>query len=455
MTHLVNRLTFDLLCPAEEQAFDIRRQVASIVVQQQVQELLDRVCSQYAGEEKWINIEQLEIDLGVFSPESFTTAFTGSFLQKLEAELSAQLARLAPGVSPHSRQVSEMELLQYLLLHGALPWWGTALEPAMDALCSEAIQYSAGSFTHFLLQHRFNQSLWQRISYQLNTASRQQIIELLPVLSGVAVQLQEWIDNVYKKPGSVEPPAATIQQIIQRIILENAPRLFQNSEPLDIHTLIAGRPAASWLEADARILQSLSTEANAPIVLPKLGATAIPGTGTKNNAVAEEEPEKFFIKTGGIVLLSPFLKPFFTELGLLDGDQWINKAAAYRAVHLLKWLGTGQEQQPEYDLLLEKICCSLPPEEPVPVDIELEEKEMQEAVNLLTAVIGHWSALKNTSIAGLRESFFKRDAILTRRQNGWLLQVERKTLDVLVDRIPWVYHPVRLPWNDYLIMVEW
>ena len=118
-------------------------------------------------------------------------------------------------------------------------------------------------------------------------------------------------------------------------------------------------------------------------------------------------------------------------------------------------LGTGLPNQPEYGLILEKICCSLSPDEPVPMEIELEEKEITEAGRLLTAVITHWAALKNTSIDGLRDSFFKREGILTRKGNGWLLQVERKTLDVLVDRIPWVYNPVRLPWNDYLITVEW
>ncbi len=86
-------------------------------------------------------------------------------------------------------------------------------------------------------------------------------------------------------------------------------------------------------------------------------------------------------------------------------------------------------------------------------------KDRAEAEQLLAAVIAHWSALKNTSVNGLRESFLKRDAILTRSASasdgGWLLQVERKTLDILLDSIPWGYNQVRLPWNDYIIMVEW
>jgi hypothetical protein len=70
-------------------------------------------------------------------------------------------------------------------------------------------------------------------------------------------------------------------------------------------------------------------------------------------------------------------------------------------------------------------------------------------------VIEHWKALKNTSIAGLRATFLARDGLLTQREEDWVLRVERKTLDVLLDRIPWGYSTVAMPWNNYVIHVEW
>ncbi|HEY4150649.1 MAG TPA: contractile injection system tape measure protein [Chitinophagaceae bacterium] len=474
MTHLVNRLTFDLLCPGEEQAFDMRRQVSSMVVQEQVQEVIDRVCSRYAGEERWINIDQLEVDLGLFNAPSFSGSFSGSFFQKLEDELSAKLAKLVSALPPDSRRVSEMELLQYLLLHGVLPWWGTALEPDANTLCAETISHDAGSFTRFLRQYRFNPSLWKRISYQLNAESQRQIIGLLPALSAAAAYIQTWLDQLQNNPltgrspaelssmsqktvsqSNALPASAALRSIVQKIVLQNAPRLFQNKEPLDIIQAIARLEADSLPAAETSLLKSLTIPADAAAIIPLSAANDTQGMEAAAGQSQEDEPEKSFIKTAGIVLLAPFFLPFFTELGLLQGNQWINKAASYRAVHLLKMLSTGLPNQPEYGLILEKICCSLPPDEPVPMETELEEKEIAEAGRLLTAVITHWAALKNTSIDGLRDSFFKRDGILTRKGNGWLLQVERKTLDVLVDRIPWVYNPVRLPWNDYLITVEW
>jgi hypothetical protein len=88
-------------------------------------------------------------------------------------------------------------------------------------------------------------------------------------------------------------------------------------------------------------------------------------------------------------------------------------------------------------------------------NVELSEYETNEALVLLNAVIEHWKALRNTTPNGLRENFFKRDGILMKKEEGWLLQVERKTQDVLLDNIPWGYSTLILPWNPYLIHVEW
>jgi hypothetical protein len=110
---------------------------------------------------------------------------------------------------------------------------------------------------------------------------------------------------------------------------------------------------------------------------------------------------------------------------------------------------------PEYALVFEKILCGMPVDAPIPLDVALDDREIEEAESLLKAVITHWSILRNTTTEGLRETFFKRDGLLTKKENGWLLQVERKTLDVLLDNIPWGYSTITLLWNKYLVFVEW
>lgn len=192
------------------------------------------------------------------------------------------------------------------------------------------------------------------------------------------------------------------------------------------------------------------------------------GTNTDDKAVITEpdftidilktdegKSEKFAVRHAGIILLAPFLKKFFSNLGLLDENVWISRDSRIRGLHLLKYLSTGETGAFEFQLILEKIICGIALQEPVPRKIVLSEIELKESDDLLGSVIEHWKGLKNTSVNGLRETFLKRDGIITRSEPGWLLQIERKTVDVLLESIPWGISTARLPWNDYLIITEW
>jgi len=149
------------------------------------------------------------------------------------------------------------------------------------------------------------------------------------------------------------------------------------------------------------------------------------------------------------------LKPFFRKIALLEGSVWKDEASQHKAIHMLRFLCTGEQHYPEYQLSLEKLFCGVPLDEPIPKIISYSVEEMEEANLLLQSVIEHWQALKKTSVRGLRETFLKREGILTRKDGNWQLQVERKTVDVLLDKIPWGFSMVMLPWNDYLLYVEW
>lgn len=106
-------------------------------------------------------------------------------------------------------------------------------------------------------------------------------------------------------------------------------------------------------------------------------------------------------------------------------------------------------------MLLHKIICGLPPETPIPGLLDISEYESEEIDNLLRSVIEHWKALKGTSLRGLRQTFLNREGLLTREANGWSIYVERMTVDVLIDHLPWSLSIVKMPWNDDLIYVEW
>ena len=107
------------------------------------------------------------------------------------------------------------------------------------------------------------------------------------------------------------------------------------------------------------------------------------------------------------------------------------------------------------NLLLPKLLCALNFEEPVPNKIDLSEKEKEESETLLKSVLGHWEPLRRTSIEGLRQTFFQREGRLTPTETGWKLRVEQKTVDILLDKLPWGYSTIKLPWMKNILNVEW
>jgi len=161
------------------------------------------------------------------------------------------------------------------------------------------------------------------------------------------------------------------------------------------------------------------------------------------------------VENAGLVLVAPFLPRLFDVLGLLRGRIFRDEAAAARAVQLLQFLATGEDDAPEFLLALNMLLCGVEPGTPIPRRLEPTAAEIREVEGLLRAVIGHWAALGNTSVEGLRTSFLRRAGTLRAGGERLDLQVEPRAFDVLLDRIPWAFGIVALPWMPAPLHVEW
>jgi hypothetical protein len=140
---------------------------------------------------------------------------------------------------------------------------------------------------------------------------------------------------------------------------------------------------------------------------------------------------------------------------MMIGGKFINADAQLRAVHLLQYLVNGKNNNPEHFLVLNKVFCNVPIEEPVPAEITLTDKEKETSEQLLKAVLNSWDKLKNTSIIGLQESFLQRDGALVFKDDAWHLKVEQRGYDVLLQTLPWTIGMIKTPWMDNFLYVEW
>lgn len=170
----------------------------------------------------------------------------------------------------------------------------------------------------------------------------------------------------------------------------------------------------------------------------------------------KEIKESLEVQHAGLVIAHPYLVPFFDALGLLDARKFKHEEAQHYAVHILYYLATGNDQLPEeHQLVLHKLLCGLEPADVLQTGFEITGEHKAECDNLLQSMIDNWPALKKTSPAALQSTFLQRIGRLTSETNGWSLKVERTTVDILLNKLPWGLGVIKTPWNNEFIFVEW
>jgi len=175
--------------------------------------------------------------------------------------------------------------------------------------------------------------------------------------------------------------------------------------------------------------------------------------------VSGSDDAPVYVENAGLVLLAAYAQRLFGTLGLLNGNVFVDAAAQQRAVHSLAYLVSGDCAGDETAWVLNKLLCGLAIADPVPTCADFDAGTRDLLDSLLRAVIEHWKTLGNTSIAGLRESFLQRTGRLSQRDGehgrNWHLKVEPRAFDVLLDRLPWRYSTIKLPWMTEPLYVEW
>lgn len=167
------------------------------------------------------------------------------------------------------------------------------------------------------------------------------------------------------------------------------------------------------------------------------------------------DTDELFVNNAGLVILFPFLNRFFENLNLLDERRFVDVAAAHRAVGLLQFLADGREIPLEHRCGLNKILCGLDAETVLEFGEPVTPEEAEACQTLLEAVIANAPILGEMSVDGFRGSFLIRKGILRAGVGAWQLNVERETFDVVLERFPWSWSVVKLPWMKWAISVEW
>ena len=467
--HIINKLTLDIACTTEVQALELRRNFSQSK-QNEISEVIEKVCSKYVGDDEWIKLDRIEVDLGTFDIHNFERIFTKLFLEKFDRLVAKKVQAVPADKKEISKQSTFFESFIHFLEHGSLPWWMPSEKFEIHSVAEEILQNQQKEFIAFLIAHKERPIVWKRIGFQLKPSIQHRIIAFFGELALAKRTIIHWFSSTPKEEKTTAQtlPVDEVEMFAQQIILQNAPIFFRfkleenamnesgktTLRKVWEHAMTNGLNPTQTMDT---IMQTIKKEINTDQSFTseskpdRIAAQLFKGPETAET----DQPEKWLVKQAGIVLLAPYFSRFFTALGLWQGNDWKDRWAHYKAIYLLGYLSTGETSLPEHNLALEKLLCGMEMAAPIPANIELMPEELAEADDLLQSVIDNWKALKNTSKNGLRQTFLQREGIVSKKENGWLIQVERKTPDVLLESIPWGYSTFSASWSDDILFIEW
>jgi hypothetical protein len=171
-----------------------------------------------------------------------------------------------------------------------------------------------------------------------------------------------------------------------------------------------------------------------------------------------EPVDQLYIENAGLVLLHPFLQPFFKNIHLTTNDQFADEYAAMKAVLLTQFVVYGSGVFEEHQLVLNKILCGYSLDEPIIRELEISEEEKKEATDLLHQVMQLWKK-NNVRVTVTRESlqhsFLQRQGKLVQKEKDWQLHIEQKPYDMVLSSLPWGIGIIKTPWMKGMLWVDW
>jgi predicted transcriptional regulator len=257
----------------------------------------------------------------------------------------------------------------------------------------------------------------------------------MPVIATMGPVAVAWQQLIALKQEQATPKVAST---------EEGKTLAANAVPSD--TEPTSRMGEAAIKAPPSEAEPVGKAAAAGMAEP---ASATSSKSPQQQAILEEG---IFIENAGLVIAAPFLPALFGKLKLAGQGILLNPSAA---VALAQHLVTGQTTVQETELLLPKLLCGLEPDAVVDTNRKITAPQKKEAEQLLASLIEHWAILKNTSVQGLREAFLQRNGKLSLIDNQWLLRVEQKGYDMLLQQLPWNIGMIKLPWMGQVLKTEW
>ncbi len=483
-THRMLRRTLEVCVPSRALGEKWRRE-ARALWEESLLPALEEVLNDACGPEETLRIPRVTVELRV-GPVLDSRELAESFAAQVRDQLAGNTVSRPDAGKPERvpPPVHRRQWLAWFLEKGSLPWWAPVRQrEEIEQALVEEVSSGAEGQAWFAGCIRGNEAVAARIALGFPVVLQREIMGRID--PGMAARWSEWeiwMETVFSREHGPVVSAVRILLLegfwrawARRLILL-PPCAEAERHARDVLAEVTIRP--SGFEAWRRLMSPVVARwLTSPDVAPatpsprvgrhSVAATGRPGRLTPGKVPAvkpAESPARIAPDAGaqplpvpnaGLVLLAPFLPRYFSTLGIRLSRREEERADAELGPLLLHQTATGEARAAESDLVIPKLLCGLPPDMAVPCDWPITDTQREEGERLLRAVIAHWTALRSTTPAGLRQAFLQRHGLLREELEQWELRVENHGWDVLLDRVPWTFRTVLLPWMNKPLLVDW
>ncbi|WP_462254714.1 contractile injection system tape measure protein [Ferruginibacter sp.] len=475
--HTIKKFSLELQTQSVEQSYALHSRCNKLVKEDLIGGL-DKILSTQFNNDEIIRINKIEIDLGNISNSDLEKEFIekciAGFTEKIKnINVSKKIDTALPEIEIISNEANSIEQFFYFLSTGKMPW---ALQGINFANWQTELTVAIKNNQRYFIEKLRETAAQQPAAIERLILQFDDFFILAIVPNDIAF-IKTDVESLFLAIKKIIPfsQMVAVRKKVLHVILPALLNLSQTKEENKVQQLIH-HLRENYAGMEEKIIISLQEKITA--IVKKINGNILAGEINKTTAektIIEElqtveknedskekiknitEEKSVFIENAGLIILHPFLQNLFKAAELMEEECFKNDFCKQKAAHLLQYLVNGEQQLPEFIMPLNKILCGLSNEEHIDRFIELEDAEIKEASELLNAVIAHWTVLKNTSAASLQQTFLQRKGKLTFNETDgyWKLQVQRNAVDILLDKIPWGFAYIKLPWMLFPLAVEW
>lgn len=492
--HIIQKVFIEITVNNKEKGLSIKDDINSFL-SMDVFPKIEKYLSTFEHrlEDYILQIPKLELNLDVKS-----STLNSDLKDKIAQVFEEKLSEITNPVlnsdeftanNPEAYLVTHQEkILQsfiYFLERGSMPWWNSdkkSLSLLEPKVFNAIIQ--AENFQSCILPVFSKRNVQERIIHQLSVGQIAQLCNVILKDKALKINLQSEIIQLISKLDQtnriivwrlilnilsrhLKSPSIHIEDYFLEEILKSEALskdlFFVKNHFHNLKTVLRVFPIIKEAELIEKIEDTfIKNDQNTKKTTKKnqQNFTKINDVIIQNDKNSEQKAEEIisdegqYVQNAGLILIHPFMKTFFEHCDLLD-KKTNQLSDPELGAHLLHYIATGKINAPEYDMIFEKFLCNIPLHQSINRHIKLSRKHKTQVKNLIESVQHNWSAMKTSSAELLRNEFFQRPGKLVFSNHDCTLTVERKTQDILLERLSWGIGLVKLPWKDQFMFVNW